>query len=55
MIADAKDPNADRYLDEYVAYIRRNYEDDDTFIAVNPRRLGFYDHYVRPYLNRKGK
>ena len=52
---DAKDPNADRYLDEYVAFIRRNYGNDDTFIAVNPRRLGFYDHYVRPYLNRKGK
>ena len=47
--ADAGDPKLMAYLEEYVAFIRRMYEDDDTFIAVNPRRLAFYDHTLRPY------
>ena len=27
------------------------YRDDDAFIAVNVRRLLFYDHYLRPLLS----
>ena len=45
---DAKSPKLMEYLREYRALMHRMYRNDDTFVAVNPRRIGFYDHWLRP-------
>jgi hypothetical protein len=40
------------YLEDYRNFMHEMYRDDDAFIAVNVRRLLFYDHYLRPLLSR---
>ena len=52
--ADSKDPKYMSYLEEYRDFMHEMYKDDDTFIACNPRRIGFYDPWLRP-LVKKGK
>ena len=45
---DAKSPKLMGYLREYRDFMHEMYRSDDTFVAVNPRRIGFYDHWLRP-------
>ena len=45
---EAKSPKLMDYLREYRDLMHRMYRDDDSFVAVNPRRIGFYDHWLRP-------
>ena len=54
--AESKDPKYMEYLEEYRDFMHEMYKDDDTFIACNPRRIGFYDRWLRPLLMRgRGK
>jgi hypothetical protein len=49
---DSGDPKYMSYLEDYRRFMHEMYLDDDAFIAVNVRRLLFYDHYLRPLLSR---
>ena len=49
---DSGDPKYMSYLEDYRRFMHEMYRDDDAFIAVNVRRLLFYDHYLRPLLSR---
>ena len=44
----AKSPKYMQYLEEYRDFMHAMYANDDTFVACNPRRIGFYDHWLRP-------
>ena len=48
---DSGDPKYMSYLEDYRSFMHEMYRDDDAFIAVNVRRLLFYDHYLRPLLS----
>ena len=45
---ETKNPRYMEYLREYRDFMHEKYRSDDSFIAVNPRRIGFYDHWLRP-------
>ena len=51
----AKDPKYMEYLEEYRDFMHEMYKDDDTFVACNPRRIGFYDSWLRPLIVREQK
>ena len=50
--SDAKSPALMSLLEDYRDFMKEQYEDDDAFIAVNIRRIPFYDHILRPLLSR---
>ena len=45
---EAKSPRYMECLREYRDFMHEMYRNDDTFVAVNPRRIGFYDPWLRP-------